>query len=133
MKWNSSLKETFLKVYSGNGCNVSDACSHCKVSRNSFYEAKKNDPKFSDDLDSCREAVIDNVETALYRTAIEGNVTAQIFMLKTIGKSRGYIETYEAKIETPAKLDFEKLSTEELIRFIELKEKMANNDASQDK
>lgn len=42
-----------------------------------------------------REEFVDNVESGLYKNAISGNVAAQIFILKTLGKDRGYVERQE--------------------------------------
>ena len=46
-------------------------------------------------LQSSRETMLDNAETALYDEALNGNTTALIFFLKTQGKSRGYTERQE--------------------------------------
>ena len=48
-----------------------------------------------DDVESSREKMIDNVESALYSQALAGNTTAMIFFLKTQGKKRGYVERQE--------------------------------------
>ncbi len=50
---------------------------------------------FKNSIDDIREISVDNVESALYKSAIEGNTTAQIFYLKTQGKNRGYVERQE--------------------------------------
>lgn len=42
-----------------------------------------------------RETFVDEVESGLYQNAISGHVTAQIFILKTLGKDRGYVERSE--------------------------------------
>lgn len=42
-----------------------------------------------------RESFVDTVESGLYTNAENGNVTAQIFILKTIGRDRGYVERHE--------------------------------------
>lgn len=95
MKWTKQVEDNLVTVLSGNGSNVQDACSSVGISRETFYKHKKEDKAFADRVDSLREIVLDNVETALYKTALEGNVTACIFILKTIGKDRGYIERHE--------------------------------------
>jgi hypothetical protein len=42
-----------------------------------------------------RETMLDNAETELYEQALNGNTTALIFLLKTQGKGRGYVERQE--------------------------------------
>jgi hypothetical protein len=43
-------------------------------------------------IDECREASLDWAENALWAQIEEGNLTAIIFFLKCLGKSRGYVE-----------------------------------------
>ena len=45
--------------------------------------------------DEERETLIDFAENQLFKQVQEGNITAIIFTLKTIGKSRGYVERQE--------------------------------------
>jgi hypothetical protein len=42
-----------------------------------------------------REALLDLAESQLYKKIEEGDLTSIIFALKTIGKSRGYVERHE--------------------------------------
>ena len=98
------LKATFLELLSTNGGNISVTCKTLKVrSRQTIYNWLK-DEEFSLSVQEIREGAIDNVESALYKAALDGNVTAQIFMLKTQGKSRGYIETMEITERVQPKL-----------------------------
>jgi len=45
--------------------------------------------------DEERETLIDFAENQLFKQVQEGNITAIIFTLKTIGKHRGYVERQE--------------------------------------
>ena len=45
--------------------------------------------------DEERETLIDFAENQLFQQVKDGNITAIIFTLKTIGKSRGYVERQE--------------------------------------
>ena len=45
--------------------------------------------------DEERETLIDFAENQLFQQVKEGNITAIIFTLKTIGKHRGYVERQE--------------------------------------
>ena len=88
-------KKTFLKILKGNGGNINDACNATNVSRRTIYVWMEKEKWFKDSIDDIREIGVDNVESALYKNAIEGNTTAQIFYLKTQGKKRGYVEKSE--------------------------------------
>lgn len=56
------------------------------IGRHPTLEQAKNDE---------REKLIDAAEAHLYHQIVEGNITAIIFTLKTIGKERGYVERSE--------------------------------------
>lgn len=49
--------------------------------------------------EDARETLIDFTEQQLYKQIKEGNITAIIFTLKTIGKHRGYVERQEVQHE----------------------------------
>jgi hypothetical protein len=53
-------------------------------------------------IDECREASLDWAENALFAQIDQGNVTAMIFFLKCIGKSRGYIERVPVRVNQGA-------------------------------
>lgn len=88
-------KENFLKVLKGNGGNINDACNVTSIGRRTVYVWMDKEEWFKNSIDDIREISVDNVESALYKSAIEGNTTAQIFYLKTQGKNRGYVERQE--------------------------------------
>lgn len=92
-------KQNLIRVLEGAGNNVSEACKQVGVSRAVFYKWKNKDKKFCAAIDELIERVKDNVETSLYKEAIGGNVTAQIFFLKTRCRDRGYVEKQEIKVE----------------------------------
>lgn len=52
------------------------------------------------------EQTIDKVENAFFKNCFEGNVTAQIFFLKTRARHRGYVE----KAKDDSRLDLEHLN-----------------------
>jgi hypothetical protein len=43
-------------------------------------------------IDECRETSLDWAENALWQQIEQGNLTAIIFFLKCLGKSRGYVD-----------------------------------------
>lgn len=64
-----------------NGATVSSACDGAKISRSTFYQWYKTDPAFAKKVDQAQESRVQHVEDALYKNAITGSLTAQIFFL----------------------------------------------------
>lgn len=56
------------------------------IERHPTLEQAKNDE---------REKLIDTAEAYLYQQIVSGNIAAILFTLKTVGKSRGYVERAE--------------------------------------
>lgn len=75
--------------------NVAAVARSLGVSREAIYKQIRKYKTLQGALDTARETMLDNAETALYDQALEGNTTALIFFLKTQGKSRGYTERSE--------------------------------------
>lgn len=95
----SEYRKKALEVLKACGGNVSETCKALNLSRSQFYEWLNKNQKFRNSVNEIRETVKDNVESALYKNALEGNVVAQIFFLKTQCKDRGYVERVEMKHE----------------------------------
>lgn len=70
--------------------HIANTCVEFGIPRKTFYEWKRNIEWFGDAVDEIIESQVDFVENALYRNAIEGNVTAQIYYLNNKGRLRGY-------------------------------------------
>ena len=81
-----------IEKYSG---NLSAVARAFQMSRTTIYKYVDKWKTAQDALSEARETMIDNVESSLYKQALDGNITAQIFFLKTQGKSRGYVERQE--------------------------------------
>jgi hypothetical protein len=92
MAYSEEFKKKFIQVLKACAGNITAACDACNICRDTIYSWQKENPSFKKEMDDIREVIIDNVESALYKNALEGNVVAQIFFLKTQGKQRGYIE-----------------------------------------
>jgi len=100
MAYSKEFKLKFLKMLENNGGNVSAVLKHGEfrsLERKTIYLWKNKEEWFDNALKEVRESCKDNVETALYKEALGGNVTAQIFYLKTQAKDRGYIEKQEVE------------------------------------
>lgn len=91
-KLKAGIVEEKLRELSGNLAAVGRALG---VTRQAVSAFVIKHPSLVKVAEECRETFVDNVESALYREALNGNVTAQIFILKTQGKGRGYVERQE--------------------------------------
>lgn len=77
------------------GGNLSAIARRLNVTRPTVYSYVKRWKTVSDAVNEEKEAMLDFTENQLFKQVQAGNITAIIFTLKTIGKSRGYIERYE--------------------------------------
>jgi len=75
--------------------NLSAAARYLGCSRNTIARYIENYPTVKAVYDEERETLIDFAENQLFQQVKDGNITAIIFTLKTIGKSRGYVERQE--------------------------------------
>jgi len=75
--------------------NVSNVAVRLKVTRATVYSYMKRWATVKDAMMDERNSFLDLCENKLASQVNDGNITAIIFALKTIGKSRGYIERYE--------------------------------------
>jgi GTP cyclohydrolase II len=75
--------------------NVAAVALGFHVSRTTVYARIKEEPALREVLNEARETMLDHAESQLYAQAMNGNTTALIFLLKTQGKARGYIERQE--------------------------------------
>lgn len=66
-----------------------------KVSRTAVWQFCDKRIELKEYQRELREGFVDEVENCLYKNATTGNVTAQIFILKTLGRDRGYVERQE--------------------------------------
>ena len=75
--------------------NMSAAARFLNCSRNTISRYIEQYPTVKVVADEERETLIDFAENQLFKQVQDGNITAIIFTLKTIGKSRGYVERQE--------------------------------------
>jgi len=97
------LQTAFLAAFADSNFNISEACRQIKIDRRTFYRWHKTST-FRQQLDDVMQSRIDLAESALVRNIQSGDTASIIFFLKTIGKSRGYIEAEKVKTgEAPAR------------------------------
>ena len=94
----SKRQKEFLKVFEAVGGNVSIACTQANVrSRTTFYNWLKNE-QFRCAIEDVNESYIDLAESQLRAAVTRGDMNAVFFLLKTKGKSRGYVEKVEQEV-----------------------------------
>lgn len=78
----AKAKARIIEALDKSGGHIGKAVEAAGVARATFYEWIKSDNEFKTKAYDIIDHKIDNVEFALYSTALKGNVTAQIFYLK---------------------------------------------------
>ena len=96
---NSHKKEQMLEALEKSLGIVSTACKMVDVGRTTHYQWMKDDPDYKKAVDSIQDGVLDFAESHLYKLVKEGSPAATIFLLKTRGKTRGYIERQEIEVQ----------------------------------
>ncbi|MFW6125357.1 MAG: hypothetical protein ACOC46_04345 [Pirellulales bacterium] len=74
-------QERFLELLS-RGAGRVFICRKMRISYDSYLRTVEQEPEFREAVRRTLEGIDQNVETALYRSAMEGNVTAQTFWLR---------------------------------------------------
>ena len=94
-------KEAFIIAYRENFGNITIACQACGISRTMYQGWMKNDPEFRKTLAEIEpeEIMLDWGEHKLMERITKGDTLATMFLLKTKGKRRGYIEKTEVSHE----------------------------------
>ena len=74
---------------------VTTACKTTGTPRGTHYKWMKEDEEYARQARDLDDIVLDFAESQLHKQIKNGNTTATIFMLKTKGRERGYIERKE--------------------------------------
>lgn len=106
-------KKVLKYLKEGHGI-VSYACGKAGVSRQTFYNWKKEDEEFAKEVDDVDEEIIDVVESKLLSQINDNNLTAIIFYLKTKGRKRGYVEQTDVNANINGNVNLRPLTDEEL-------------------
>lgn len=104
-KYETHVKDKLILVegWARDGLTLEQIAKNLGISKDTLYSYKNKYSDFSDALKKGREVVDYEVENALYKAAINGNVTAMIFWLKN-RKPHGWKDRKEAQeIELQAK------------------------------
>lgn len=102
-------QKDFLTVFNKVGGNISMACRQSNIkSRTTYYRWLENE-EFRDAVENVNESFIDLAESQLRAAVSRGDMNAVFFLLKTKGKSRGYVERTEQSFSMN---EFQKLMQE---------------------
>jgi transposase-like protein len=88
-------KAAMLKALEQSLGVVSSACRKIGLHRSTHYKWLNEDQEYKNACDELRDVTLDFAESQLHKQIQEGNTTATIFLLKTLGKRRGYVERQE--------------------------------------
>jgi len=92
-------KRQMLTALEQNLCVVSSAAREVGINRKTHYDWLKKDPKYRAEVEDLENVTLDFAESELHRQIKDGNTTATIFLLKTKGKSRGYVEKQITEVQ----------------------------------
>jgi len=97
-KSNNVKKQAMLDALSKHLGVVSSAVKDAGIARKTHYKWLKEDEKYKEAVDDMNDVLLDFAETHLFNLIKKGDTTATIFLLKTKGKGRGYIERVDHDI-----------------------------------
>ena len=94
-------KEAFIIAYKENFGNITISCEAAGVGRGQYKSWCENDPEFRKRLAEIEpeEIMLDFGEQKLMERIARGDTLATMFLLKTKGKRRGYVERQEVSHE----------------------------------
>lgn len=92
-------KRQMLVALEQNLCVVSTAAREVGITRKTHYDWMKKDSRYKAEVEDLENVTLDFAESELHRQIKDGNTTATIFLLKTKGKKRGYIEKQITEVQ----------------------------------
>lgn len=104
-EWLEDDKLILLGGWARDGLTNEQIANNIGINAKTLYEWKNKESKISNVLKRNREVVDFEVENALLKNAMEGNVTAQIFWLKNRKKDRWREKQEFTNDEELSKLD----------------------------
>lgn len=78
---------------------VTTACKSVGVGRSTHYRWMREDDEYKQSVLDLRNVAIDFAESHLHKLIEQGSAAATIFLLKTIGQERGYVEKQKIEIK----------------------------------
>ena len=84
---------------------VTTAAKMVGIERTTHYKWMENDTEYKANVDDVQNVVLDFAESALHKMVENHNPAATLFLLKTKGKKRGYIERQEIEHSSNVETD----------------------------
>lgn len=97
--WGTVEKLQLLEEWSTQGLYIKDIAAKMGISVSTVYDWMNKNPEIAAAIKKGRDKSIDMVENALFKSAINGNVTAMIFYLKNRAPER-YKDRVDNNINT---------------------------------
>jgi hypothetical protein len=107
-------KKKLLEVIKNSSGIIYPIAQAYDVTRQTVYNWIKSDTDFVDALQESRDNLVDVVESKYFQKAMKGSERAQEFLLKTLGKTRGYAEKQEVELTGDVNYQLPPLSDDEL-------------------
>jgi ACT domain-containing protein len=99
--YTTATKELFIKTLKTSYCHIGEACEAAGISRQTYYDWMTTVPDFKAAVLAMREVQLDRAEAVLNESIDKDkNLDSVKFLLKTIGRLRGYQEKSEVDITT---------------------------------
>ena len=95
MNKSEHIKKGLLEALEKSLGVVTTACKQVGIGRTTFYNYYNEDIDFAKKVDDIENVALDFAESQLHKQIQEGSTAATIFLLKTRGKKRGYVERQE--------------------------------------
>jgi hypothetical protein len=83
-------QERFLYAYKRKLFNISATCKAVRIHRSTYYDWLDKSDTFRRFAHDIKEEVYDNLETIMFKKALEGDSKMLMFIAKTIMRNRGY-------------------------------------------
>lgn len=109
------------------GGNITQAAYSLGVTRGALYKRMKAMPEIWDVVTHERESIADLAESTLRQNIEKGDVASTIFALKTLGKSRGYVERQEVTGADGGSIKIEDEAQAATERILQRLERVATN------
>ena len=106
-------KAKMLKALEDSLGIVTIAAKSAGISRNTHYRWMEEDPDYREAVEELNNVVLDFAEASLHEQIREKSTAATIFLLKTRGKGRGYVERQELDLG-----NFDGFTEEQLDEYI---------------
>jgi len=88
--------------------NISRAADKIGICRQTLHTRINQESEIKAVVDECRERFLDDLEDVFQNKALSGDTVSGLFLLKTIGKKRGYDQDRDVIVESATRgvLDF---------------------------